>query len=104
MQRGEKRSAASTPVQGTTGWGGRQRRSPVGGAAYGIPRYKRTSHPHAGVPEIRPPSTCMGPSTRCGAACAELRTMNDKDPNSKPAMRLLTTVLLYVRRATMANL
>lgn len=40
-QRGPKRVAARTPFQGTTGWGGFQRRLPTGGAAKGMPRKAR---------------------------------------------------------------
>ena len=35
---GPKDLQSLTPAHGDTGWGGFQRSSPVGGAAYGIPR------------------------------------------------------------------
>src|SRR3954452_13378348 len=38
---GPKRVASRTPLHGCTGCGGRKRRSPTGGAAYGMPRKSR---------------------------------------------------------------
>src|SRR3954469_5028604 len=46
---GPKVSASSSPAHGATGAGGRQRRSPTGGAAYGMPRYAPSR------PRTRPP-------------------------------------------------
>ena len=47
--------AGRTPVHATTGCGGRQRKSPCGGAANGIPLNEST--PSATAPLIVPPST-----------------------------------------------
>ena len=47
--------AGRTPVHATTGCGGRQRKSPSGGAANGIPLNEST--PSATAPLIVPPST-----------------------------------------------
>ncbi|GAB2966801.1 hypothetical protein GCM10023080_031260 [Streptomyces pseudoechinosporeus] len=46
---GAKRSARRTPCHGRGGWGGRNRNSPTGGAAKGIPAKRRpppgSAHP-----------------------------------------------------------
>src|SRR5262249_34714105 len=55
MQAGPKRLASFTPAQASTGLGTRQRRSPTGGAAYGIP-FQLITAP-AATPPTDPPST-----------------------------------------------
>ena len=53
--------ASRTPDQGTTGWGGRHRRGPTGGAANGIPENAHT--PSRSRPCTLPPATSTMPST-----------------------------------------
>src|SRR5437762_3020457 len=48
MHDDEKLAASRTSSHGGTGCGSRQRRSPIGGAAYGMPRHTATS------PSMRP--------------------------------------------------
>src|SRR5215467_2231817 len=55
MQAGPKRLASFTPAHASTGCGTRQRRSPTGGAAYGIP-FQLITLP-AATPPTDPPST-----------------------------------------------
>jgi hypothetical protein len=54
MQRGPNWSALRTPVQSFTGWGSRQRRSPSGGCANGIPLKLRTPSLAGVVHSIKP--------------------------------------------------
>src|SRR5271169_3115098 len=51
-------SATRTPFQGAAACGERQRRSPVGGAAYGTPLYETT--PSDTTPATRPDSVLTG--------------------------------------------
>ena len=57
MARGPNRSAGRTPAHGAAGCGGRQRRSPTGGAANGMPLKLRTPEPGSMVPSRMPPDT-----------------------------------------------
>ena len=69
MQSAPNSAAWRTPVQRATGWGGRHRRSPTGGAAKGMPLKEAT--PSATTPRSSPPST----RTRGGACeCATVPT------------------------------
>ncbi|GMA96876.1 hypothetical protein GCM10025881_37000 [Pseudolysinimonas kribbensis] len=52
---GPKSRAGRMPSHGTTGCGARRRRSPIGGAAYGMPRHIR--RPRRTAPSMRPPET-----------------------------------------------
>ena len=66
MHAGANASAFRVPVQGAAGIGGRQRRSPTGGAANGTPL--KTVKPLSLTPEIAPDSV-----RTCGAAPALAR-------------------------------
>src|SRR5436190_1773438 len=60
MQLSENLSAFRTPCHAATGCGARQRRSPAGGAANGIPLKTRTSGKEPGVPVNWPPAVFTG--------------------------------------------
>src|SRR5262245_14614804 len=68
MQAGPNRLASFTPAQASTGWGTRQRRSPTGGAAYGMPFQLIT--PPAATPPTDPPSTITMSGSTVGWANA----------------------------------
>ena len=56
MHGADNRSAFRTPSHFWTGIGGRHRKSPIGGAANGMP-LKAVTPPEPLIPEMRPPST-----------------------------------------------
>ena len=60
--------ASRTPSQETTGAGGRQRSSPTGGAANGMPLNATTPATAASVPWTRPPVTATGVSAESASA------------------------------------
>src|SRR3984957_19212184 len=68
MQMGPNSSPLRTPSQCATGWGARHRRSPIGGAAKGIPLKTRMSGFVPEMPETIPLSSLTGASI---AACSE---------------------------------
>ena len=74
MHMGPYFSAARTPCQAGTGRGARQRNSPTGGAAYGIPRY--TPSPFSSIPASSPDSTFTGSAAQSNPAAA--RTKNTR--------------------------
>src|SRR5580658_2937600 len=75
MQLAENWSARRTPCQGTTCFGARQRKSPTGGAAKGIPLNATIAGSLPETPETSPPSTLIGCSVAPKAdAATRIRT------------------------------
>lgn len=95
MQTGPGALASSTPSQGTTGAGGAHRRSPTGGAAYGMPWYCRRTDRAESLrsitPRTAPPVTATVSPIGCGSAC---------DQHPRPATIKTSTGTRMARCAT----
>ena len=77
MQLAPNLSALRTPAQATTGWGARQRKSPTGGAAYGMPLKTVIGETLPGTPWTEPPLTLTGPVI-CAVEICEQTAANRK--------------------------
>src|SRR5205823_4901454 len=105
---GPNASAGRTPAQGSGGCGGRQRSSPTGGAANGMPR--NWSTPPRSTPSTFPErvSTCvMSPSGRAVPTRREAydgtRAGQEVAGEVEPARSRVVTVDVCERRANLAK-
>src|SRR5437870_2696695 len=93
-------SVRRTPTQGMTGCGARHRKSPMGGAAYGMPLKTLTPFASAATSAMRPPSTRMG---SCAAVSREMNPMTTS-ALTKPQDCLSTSISFAIRaRACESN-
>jgi hypothetical protein len=86
-RQGEPKLVASrTPLHAPAGAGGRKRRAPVGGAAYGIPRH--SSADPVEIPSSAPLGvSTIGPVARAGAAATQAHANANNPANVTRRMR-----------------